>query len=113
MLLSVNLFLQIQRKLQLRIEEQGRYLQMLFEKQKKPEDPDECDPSRNITEATEQHQATKGLETTNPSSSTGESSQDTNKKQKASEARTPDDDASDEGEGLPSMKRARGHETSQ
>ncbi|XP_030520647.1 protein PHR1-LIKE 1 [Rhodamnia argentea] len=115
--------LEIQRKLQLRIEEQGRYLQMLFEKQRKMEDdgskapsspiPHECDPSRNITEATEQRQAKKGLEMTNPSSSPGESSQNTNKKQKVSEARSPDDDDPDEGEiGLPSVKRVRGHETS-
>ncbi|KAL3750428.1 hypothetical protein ACJRO7_011431 [Eucalyptus globulus] len=91
--------LEIQRKLQLRIEEQGRCLQMLFEKQ------------RNQTEATEQPQAEKGLETTNPSSSPGESSLNTNKRQKVSEARTTDDDNPDEGEiGLPSPKRVRGHE---
>ncbi|KAF8039405.1 hypothetical protein BT93_B1822 [Corymbia citriodora subsp. variegata] len=115
--------LEIQRKLQLRIEEQGRYLQKLFEKQRKMEDdeskdtsspiPEECDLSRNIAEATEQPQAKKGLETTNPGSSPGEGSQNVNKKQKVSEARTPDDDDPDEGEmGLPSVKRVRGHEPS-
>lgn len=114
--------LEIQRKLQLRIEEQGKYLQKLFEKQRKMEDdgskatsshiPDECDPSRNVTEAIEQRQAKKGLETTNPSSSPGESSQNTNKKHKVSEASSPDDDNPDEGEkGVPSVKRVKGHET--
>jgi len=72
---------------------------MLFEKQ------------RNQTEATEQPQAEKGLETTNPSSSPGESSLKMNKRQKVSEARTTDDDNPDEREiGLPSPKRVRGHE---
>ena len=99
---------QIQRNLQLRIEEQGKYLQMMFEKQKQMDDerskasssnPDEAPrPPLSITlqsslsnsklETSEQH-----LRTGSSISALEEISQDLNGKQKAPESKDLDPDS--------------------
>lgn len=127
----VAMFPQIQRKLQLQIEEQGQYLQVMFEKQKKMEDdrmkaaasnPDDPSappsnvvlpsPADDKSVTSKPDQGKTGPGTNNANTIAGDGSWDMIMQQKAHEARSTEDRGPGDGDSnAPPMKRARADQT--
>ncbi|KAK6137767.1 hypothetical protein DH2020_028491 [Rehmannia glutinosa] len=118
-----TLFLQIQRNLQLRIEEQGKHLQMMFEKQRKmEEDKLKASSSSNLDDPSPLPTVEKqpSIHNVKAESSDHDHSGTTdipvadehpNKQEILSERKTCEDHESDESEYSPPLKRAKADET--
>lgn len=115
------LFLQIQRNLQLRIEEQGKQLQMMFEQQRKMEEgklkasSSDLDEHAQLPTIEKQPSVgdTKAESSDNDHSITKEipTHEHTNDKEISSERKTCDDHESDASGDSPPSKRAKADET--
>lgn len=91
-------FMQIQRKLQIEIENQGKHLQKMFEQQIKSDEPSASlsnavipPPIDNLETSNEGHEKI-GINSSTPENMPEESSQDTSTKQKGDDAKVTGED---------------------
>jgi hypothetical protein len=95
--INIITIMQIQRNLQIQIENQGKRLQMMFEQQIKPDEPSAPlssgvapPPVENLENKNEGHE-NLGTNGSTPNKKPEESSQDTSKKQKGDDGKVTDE----------------------